>query len=227
MKYILGNWKANKTVQEVDQWLREFKDALNADRLLRNSLDTGAIELVIFPPFPYLDRTLAALRGLKQIRVGAQTVSEKAGGAFTGEVTARMLRGIVTYVLIGHSERRSYFGETDAELAEQVQRTGEVELQPVLCIRNSQDVIHPGVRFIAFEPVEAIGTGNNMPLQTVLSRKSTFALPPGAVFIYGGSVTESSALEYLASSEIDGLLIGGASLQVSTFLAIARIAAGA
>lgn len=213
MKYYIGNWKANKNYEETKAWIDSFKKLYSP----KESVTIG-----VCPPFPFLGFMKMQLDGLKNVFVGAQTLSSREQGSFTGEVTAKTLQNIVPFVIIGHSERRKVFGETDAELAEKTALAKKYGLEPIYCIRDEKDPIPPGVKFVAYEPVAAIGTGQNESLDKVLAMKNKMTLPPGCVFIYGGSVNDKNVGEYLVSQEIDGFLIGKASLDPASFLAIAR-----
>lgn len=223
MRYLIGNWKANKTLVEVGVWLDQFTQMLSENLRLKEALAKGLFTIVILPPAVFLVNVASRLRGIVGVQTGAQTISEKPPGAYTGEITGAMLAGIASMTLVGHSERREMFGETDDECAEQVARAREAGIEPVLCIRGEHDKISPGAEFIAYEPIESIGTGNNMPANDVVAKMRSLSLPPKCVFIYGGSVTESTASDYLRYPEIGGLLVGGASLKPESFLSIARV----
>jgi triosephosphate isomerase len=214
MKYFVGNWKANKNCHEVEKWADDFI------KLYKPGVD---ITLGVCPPAPFLSYLQWRLGDLKQVFIGAQTVSSVESGSYTGEVTAKMLDGTVRFVIIGHSERRKHFHEEDSDLATKVVMAKKYNLEPIYCVRDEADVIPTGVKFVAYEPVAAIGTGQNESLDKVLIMKKKMALPQDCVFIYGGSVNEKNVHEYLISDEIDGFLIGKASLDPVQFLAIAGL----
>lgn len=224
MKYFIANWKANKNYEETTNWINEFTQILTNDSALHDKLTSDKVSIIIAPPAPFLISMKTVEATFKNIFVGAQDISNKQSGAFTGEVTAKTLKGLVMYSILGHSERRSNYGETNEMLAEKVKLAQEENIKPILCVRDTEDTIPPSVEYVAFEPVSAIGTGNNMPLQEVLENKAKLSLPSNALFIYGGSVKPETAFDYLTSDEIDGFLIGGASLQPSQFLDIVRLA---
>lgn len=213
MKYFIGNFKANKNYFEIMEWI----DAFISIYKVKENVTIG-----ICPPYPFLGLMQDKLGKLGNIFVGAQTVSSYEQGSYTGEVTARSLEGTVRFAIIGHSERRKTFKETDEELALKVALAKKYNIEPIYCIRDEKDVIPPGVTYVAYEPVAAIGTGQNESLDKVLEMKSKLSLPNGCIFIYGGSVNEKNVNEYLVSHEIDGFLIGKASLTPETFLQIAR-----
>jgi triosephosphate isomerase len=225
MQYVIANWKANKNYDEARAWCEAFRQTIEADVPVRNLLDSDTVRIVICPPFPFIPLLRDRLEPLRNVAIGAQSVSSHEEGAYTAEVTAKSLQGIVEYAIIGHSERRSYYGETDEDTFMKTQQCSKYGIRPILCIRGTQDTIHPGVDLIAYEPVEAIGTGKNMDPGEAASRSKDFALPAGTTFIYGGSVKADSAHAYLTASPIAGLLVGGASLDPEAFLAIVRAAA--
>lgn len=206
---------------EVQEWITNFSMQLQGNETLMNKLRNNELMLIIAPPFPFIT-LLKPLEDLTpNIRIASQTLSSFAEGAYTGEVTAKSLAGMVEYAITGHSERRSHFAETNEQLAQKVTNAQANTIQPIFCIRGADDTVPATVTMVAYEPVEAIGTGMNMPSTQVSEKKKLFTLPEKCIFIYGGSVNDQTAQEYLVNPDIDGLLIGGASLQPETFLAIA------
>lgn len=220
MKYFIANWKANKNYAEATAWVTEFSDLLQKNTELQTKLENGTVGIIICPPAPFLSLLQPLTKQFKNVFIGAQTVSDKESGSFTGEVTAKSLEGLCSYTILGHSERRINYGETNELLAVKTAQALKAGIKPILCVRDASDTIFENVTFIAFEPVSAIGTGSNMPAQEVIETKKTLQLPQDAIFIYGGSVNAQTAPEYLQSDEIHGFLIGGASLQPSSFLDI-------
>jgi triosephosphate isomerase (TIM) len=240
---IAGNWKMNGTAVEA--------------RLLATALAGGyrqpplAASLVVCPPFVHLALVQDILKETP-LRTGGQDCSAKNSGAFTGEVSAPMLRDIgASYVILGHSERRQYHGETDALIQQKASAAQAAGLTPIVCVGETlaereagrveavltaQTIgsIPPGstaaTLVLAYEPVWAIGTGvvataaqvaeAHAHLRTVLTRLSP-ALTQTRV-LYGGSVKPDNAEELLGLEDVDGALVGGASLQAETFWAIAR-----
>lgn len=213
MRYYIGNWKANKNYSEVKEWCREFKAIYTPQE---------EVTVGICPPYPFLGYLQAELGSLKNVFIGAQNVSLYEEGSYTGEVSAKSLENTVKFSIIGHSERRKTFGETDQELAEKTTLARKYGIESVYCIRDEKDPIPGGLRFIAYEPVASIGTGQNESLERVLEVKKKMTLPPNCIFIYGGSVNEKNVGQYLISKEISGFLIGKASLNPKTFLQIVR-----
>ncbi len=215
MKYLIANWKAHKTIHEVDAWVRDF-----------SQFDTSAVkanlEIIICPPYPLLYYLKNKLQSLSFCKIGAQDISYFGMGAYTGEVAVATLSGIVDYVLIGHSERRYYFGETSRILFQKTKRAMEQNITPIFCIRDSADLIPSKTQFIAYEPISAIGTGNNESLESVLSFKKRLHLDKSKRFIYGGSVNGLTISEYAQCAEIDGFLVGSASLKASHLVQMIR-----
>ncbi len=247
-KTIAGNWKMYKTRPEAI--------ALTEGILAGAGGLSAGVELLVFPPFTAVAAVAERARA-SRLKVGGQNLHAAAEGAFTGEVSGRMLlEAGATHVLVGHSERRQLFGETDETLRRKVAAALDQGLTPVFCLGETLDeregerteaVIERQVSLgladlapatlskilIAYEPVWAIGTGRTAtPDQAeeahaflrrqLLSRwGETAATVP---LLYGGSVKPSNAFELLSRSDVDGLLIGGASLEASSFLGIARAA---
>ena len=243
---VAGNWKMNASTIATAQLLEE----LNAG--VAGLPETT--EMVVFPPLPYLAQAQQLLQN-SFITLGAQNVSDQVKGAFTGEVSVSMLQDFgVRYVLVGHSERRSLYAESDAVVAAKFQSVQVADMVPVLCIGETleqrennetlavvsaqvQAVIDAaGVEslakaVVAYEPVWAIGTGlTASPEQAqavhaairahVASQNS--AVAEGLQILYGGSVSGATAKELFAQADIDGGLVGGASLDAQSFLAIGQ-----
>jgi triosephosphate isomerase len=244
-KLVAGNWKMHGSLAENAALLAALKPAL------------AGIEAVVCVPFPYLAQAQAELAGTS-IAWGAQNVSEHAKGAFTGEVSASMLLDFgCMYVIIGHSERRSLYGESDALVASKYVAAQAAGLTPILCVGESLAERESGVTeavvarqldavidaagvgsmaqaVIAYEPVWAIGTGKTASPEQAQAvhafiRGKIAALDAGVadqlVIQYGGSVKAANAAELMVQPDIDGGLIGGASLVADEFIAICRAAA--
>ncbi len=246
-KLVAGNWKMHGSL------------ASNAALLegVRNGVAGLSADVAVCVPYPYLEQARAALAG-SNVAWGAQDVSEHAQGAYTGEVSAAMLADFgCRFVIVGHSERRSYYGDTDAVVAAKFEAAQKSGLIPILCVgetleererdvtvevvsRQMNAVIERcGVAalaqaVVAYEPVWAIGTGRTAtPEQAqevhaairklVASQDATVAA--GLRILYGGSMKPANAAELLAQADIDGGLIGGASLVAADFVAICRAAA--
>ncbi|MGQ9625637.1 MAG: triose-phosphate isomerase [Anaerolineae bacterium] len=248
---IAGNWKMNKTIEEAVALVREMQPRLGEVR---------SVERVLCPPFVALS-AVAELLKLTDIKLGAQNMYWEEAGAYTGEISPLMLKGLCQYVILGHSERRGYFGETDEWVNRKVKAALEHGLTPIICIGEkleeneagrTEEVVSHQVRgclaglsaeqvrgvVIAYEPIWAIGTGKAATAAGAnavigLTVRGTIAKLYGkdtaqAVRIqYGGSVSASNIAEFMRQSEIDGALVGGASLKAGEFVEIVRQAAEA
>ena len=244
--YLAANWKMHKTSEETERFLGE---------LLMRIPESGSPEVVVCPPFTSL-KTAVEHCFQSRVRVAAQNVHEADEGAFTGEVSAPMLLDLgVQGVILGHSERREYFNETDEALARKVPVALGAGLEPILCVgenleQREQNEIEavltrqvqadlaevPDARLsevvIAYEPIWAIGTGKTATpelaqeaivlIRGLIEARSSEAAAATRI-LYGGSVKPDNAAELIAQPDIDGALVGGASLKASEFLAIAAI----
>src|SRR5258706_2486722 len=231
-RLLAGNWKMHGS--------RPATRAL-VDAILK-SLPRGA-ECAICPPFPYLAEVAEQLRG-SSVALGAQNVSEHAQGAHTGEVSAAMLKEVgCRYVIVGHSERRQIYGETDAQVAAKFAAARKSGLTPILCVGETlaereagrtEDVVARqlgAVQFadgvLAYEPVWAIGTGRNATPEQAQAVHAFLRkrLQQDATILYGGSVKAQNAAAIFAMPDLDGGVVGGASLGGGSFLGV-RQAAG-
>jgi triosephosphate isomerase (TIM) len=243
---LAANWKMNKTVAEAEEFL---------NALLPRVPGVGP-EVVICPPYTSLRATVEACAG-GPVRVAAQNMHEEQSGAFTGEISAPMLLELgVQGVILGHSERRQYFGENDETLAKKVPAALDAGLQPILCVGENEsqrdadettDVLSRQIDadlasvdagrladvVVAYEPIWAIGTGRTAtPDQAQeaceLVRERVAARDAGAAeavrILYGGSVKPDNATELIGQDDVDGALVGGASLDPDDFAAIVEAA---
>ncbi len=242
---VAGNWKMNKTVAEAVALVTELTAKLAG---------FSGCEVVLCPPFTALVNVARLLEGATGIRLGAQNLHPAPKGAFTGEISALMLREAgCRYVIVGHSERRRYFAETDAFLREKLLAAVAAGLRPIFCVgeelpdrESGRWPIHLRSQLrgalhglplpvlseivLAYEPVWAIGTGRNAnPAQAqeahALLRREMKELHGETVasqmtIQYGGSVTPQNAREILTQPDVDGLLVGGASLEAQSFTSI-------
>jgi len=245
-KLIAGNWKMNKTLPEAVELAGELKKQVG---------NVNNVDVVLCPPFPMLFSVGEIIKD-SNIKLGAQNLFWEEQGAFTGEVAAPMLASVgCQFVIVGHSERRKYFGETNQTVNRRIKAALKFGLTPILCVGETleqreagsmETVVTTQVKegladfsadevakmVIAYEPVWAIGTGRNAtPEQAVevhsLIRellKSQYGADLANKFRiqYGGSVTPQNANELLQEEEIDGALVGGASLKADSFVAIIK-----
>lgn len=248
-KIVAGNWKMNKSLEEA---LSLTSEVVN---MVRDEV-RGDVEVVLCTPYIYLPVLQKYVQEVDRISLGAQNCHHKASGAFTGEISASMLSAIdVPYVIIGHSERRQYFGETDALIAEKVKIALENGLKPIFCCgelleqRQNEDFIAIvkdqitaalfdlsaedfGKVVIAYEPVWAIGTGltassaqaqeMHAALRAHVAEKFGAQVADDTTILYGGSCNEKNADELFACPDVDGGLIGGASLKSREFTNIIK-----
>lgn len=211
--WIIANWKSNKTIPEALEWINIAGPKLSENENLK---------IVICPTFS----CLAELK--KEIQVhnyplllGSQDLSPFGIGSFTGEESAELLKELVSVSIIGHSERREKFGETDEMVAGKFKQAQSAGLESILCIQNSDTPIPEGVKIAAYEPVFAIGTGTpDTPENANKVALEVKSRNPGLSILYGGSVTSENAKSFLEHEDISGLLIGKASLDAQEFLKI-------
>ena len=236
---IVANWKLNP------QTAKEAKELFGAVK--KGVKDLKSAELVICPPFVYLPL-------LKGLTLGAQNVFFKEKGAFTGEISPLMLKDLkVKYVILGHSESRKHLNETDEMISKKMKSILDDGLMPILCVgenegENKQEVIERQIKgaleglssgqaknvVIAYEPVWAIGTGKNcsidetmssvLSIRKVISKLYSEEIANNTRILYGGSVDSSNAGSYLKEAEVQGLLVGGSSLDAEEFIKIVKSA---
>lgn len=245
---VAGNWKMNKTVAEA-------RDLVS---LMRTKLDEIAdVGKVLCPPFIAIPALAELLRNTG-IGLGAQNLHWEEKGAFTGEVSAGMVKEFCQYVIIGHSERRTYFGETDESVNKKLQAAMNVGLVPIVCVGETLEQYEAGTTsevvrrqiagglagiqstsaariIVAYEPVWAIGTGkassgenanvvHQQVIRPALNELFGAQTADAIRILYGGSVTAANAFEFFAYPDIDGALVGGASLKPDEFVAITKAA---
>jgi triosephosphate isomerase len=249
---MAGNWKSNLNHQEAVVLVQKL-----AWTLQDKKHDAARSEVVVVPPFTDIRSVQTLVDGDRlPIRYGAQDVSEHDGGAYTGEVTAAMLAKLgCSYVVVGHSERREYHGETDAVVNAKARRALAADITPIVCVGEGLEVRQAGEHVahtlaqvdgslagltpeqvaglvVAYEPVWAIGTGEVATPEdaqevcaAIRSRIAETSSPEAAQavrILYGGSVKAANIAAIMAKSDVDGALVGGASLQAEEFAAIAR-----
>lgn len=239
---IAGNWKMNKVLNEADQFADSVKKKLPND---------DNVEAIVCAPFPFLPSLVAKAKG-SRLKVGAQNMHFEDSGAFTGEVSPVMLKDLgVTHVVIGHSERREHFAETDVSVNKKVHAAFNHELTPIVCVGETfeqreanetmshiENQVRTGLdaltdeqvasTIIAYEPIWAIGTGETASssdanqvctlIRNVVKAMTSENVAEQSVIQYGGSVKPANIDELLEQSDIDGALVGGASLEPESFL---------
>lgn len=219
---IVANWKAHNSLHETRHWLAQCTDILNTPQFLHMPQESG-LSIILCPPFPFLLPMKQRLSDWPFIHIGAQDISALPEGAYTGEVPASSLHEIATYSIIGHSERRIHRGEKEADIKKKIDQCTAQSITPILCVRGPGDILYPGATYVAYEPVEHIGTGTSDPITDVLTMKTSLNIPEHTAFLYGGSVTPEDCFPYLQNPHIDGLLVGKASLDPADFMQIVKI----
>ncbi len=222
MKYFIANWKAHKTIYEALDWIKIFTKVLSTDEDLLVKLSQNQIKIIVCPPSLYLYFLKQHIKEFNNVHIGTQDISMFEQGSYTGEVSASMLKPHIEYSIVGHSERRKEFHENETMIESKVKLLNKNAVTSILCVRNQHDSLYQSADLIAFEPVEAIGTGRNMSIQDVIEIKKTLNLQPHQPFIYGGSITAQDCREYKEGDEVDGFLIGKASLDAKEFIQIIK-----
>ncbi|GAB4499616.1 MAG: triose-phosphate isomerase [Anaerolineales bacterium] len=246
--FVAGNWKMNKNIAETRELLSALTGGLNA---------VSGVERVVCPPFTSLMVAAELLAGTG-IELGAQNLHWEEKGAFTGEVAPGMVKELCGYVIIGHSERRTYFGETNETVNKKLLAAQKAGLTPIVCVGETlaqyeagqtAEVVSSQTReglkgvspefasriVVAYEPVWAIGTGKASSaenaqnvhggmIRPVLAELFGSETAQATRILYGGSVTAANAAEFFSQPDIDGALVGGASLKVDEFISIAKAA---
>lgn len=244
--FIAGNWKMHMTIPEAVQLVKQLREA---------SPGIEAAQCVVIPPFTALAEVSKVLEG-SSVLLGSQNVFWEEKGAYTGEISAPMLKDAgCTFVVIGHSERRQYFGETDETVNKKIKATLAQELVPIMCIGESLDERKKGETIpkvgtqitegldnletaeirqiiIAYEPIWAIGTGLTATpeqaqevhsfIREKLAEKHGNDVASCAIILYGGSVKPENTFSLLKEKDINGALVGGASLVAESFVKIAK-----
>lgn len=246
---IAGNWKMNKSLAEGEQFVKDI-----ANELPQNE----HVESIICAPFPMLQTLVETAKG-SRLKIGAQNMHFEESGAYTGEVSPVMLQELgVTYVIIGHSERRQYFRETDETVQKKVHAAFKYGLKPIVCVgetlqqreaNETKSHVESQVKkalhgltneqiaktIIAYEPIWAIGTGKTASsedandvcthIRVVIQQLTTEEIAEKVVIQYGGSVKPNNIAELLDQPAINGALVGGASLDGSSFLQLVEASA--
>ena len=238
---IAGNWKMHTTVTEAVALVKSMQERLD---------EIKGVEKVVCPPFISLT-AVAELVKDSSIELGAQNMHSEDKGAYTGEVSPPMLSGLCQFVILGHSERREHFGESDVMINKKVQAALKAGLKPILCVGEKleeneagmtievisrqiradlQGMTSAGGLVIAYEPVWAIGTGRAASeeqandtigiIRKLIAEIYSDEVAQALRILYGGSVNSANAAEFISQPEIDGALVGGASLKAEEFVSI-------
>lgn len=244
---VAGNWKMNKNFAEADDLINSIEENLR-------QYDTTDVDIIVCPPFPYLE-LVSDVSEDSNFFVGAQNVAKFDNGAYTGEVSASMLKSMaVDYCIVGHSERRKYFFETNQDIAQKIDLLLQQDITPIMCVGESLEEREAGKHFdvirkqveegifhlkaedmqrciIAYEPVWAIGTGKTATkeqaqeihafIRKLIVEKYNDDVAQEVSILYGGSCNPKNAQELFSMEDVDGGLIGGASLKANDFIQIA------
>ncbi len=220
MKFLIANWKAEMEFPAIQEWVATFSRLFSENKAVQQAIENHTVTIIVCPPFPFIPYVLQQLKHT-HINVGMQDVSSQPAGKFTGEVSAKSMEEFVSHAIVGHSERRTHFNESEECIAKKIIQCTAHGIQPILCIRGTQDTLHAHSKIIAYEPPAAIGSGNNEDPLAVVEVKHTLTISPDTAFLYGGSVNRDNAHNYIKTGEIDGFLVGGASLDASHFFELA------
>ncbi|MBR1770012.1 MAG: triose-phosphate isomerase [Bacteroidales bacterium] len=244
---VAGNWKMNKSFAEADDLINSIAETLK-------EYDTTDVDVIVCPPYPYLE-LVSDVSEDADFFVGAQNVAKFDNGAYTGEISSSMLKGMgVDYCIVGHSERRKYFNETNKDVSEKIDKLLKEDITPIMCVGESLEEREGGNHFevirnqvqeglfhlsaddmqrciIAYEPVWAIGTGKTATkeqaqeihafIRKLIEEKYSDDVAQEVSILYGGSCNPQNARELFSMEDVDGGLIGGASLKAKDFIQIA------
>lgn len=182
--------------------------------------------IVVCPSLPFIGSAHAKIQSASwRIKLGIQDVSQFDQGPYTGEVAATQVKNLCDWAIVGHSERRQNFGETDVIIKEKSQRATEAGLTAIFCVSSQNDLIPAGVEVVAYEPIFAIGTGNPDTPENAASVAQKLKAKDELIILYGGSVTGENVDTFLKKGIIDGVLVGSASLDPATLIDIIESAA--
>lgn len=244
---VIGNWKMNTTVKEAIFLVEQLKPNLK---------DIKNVDIVVCPPYVSLTSLYPLLAG-SNIKLGAQNIHWEEGGAYTGEISFKMISDFCEYVILGHSERREHFGESDDQVAKKVKTALENNIIPIICVGEKKEQRDKGLAeatvekqlencfantqipspksqlpIIAYEPVWAIGTGQIckpedateiiLSIRETISDKFTKDIAQNIRILYGGSVDSDNVGNFTKEEEIDGFLVGGASIKAEEFIRIVK-----
>ncbi len=229
MYYLVANWKSNKTHDDVINWFDEFDGATSF------SVNSG-VQTIICPPANHLSTCAERIRDLgATIKIGMQDISCYEMGAYTGEIAAAMVADQIDYVIVGHSERRRYFGETSSMVSMKVDQAIGSGITPIVCVDTpylEEQLAAINQRLLtqcifAYEPVSAIGTGEpDTPGHAAQIASQIKTMAGEVIVLYGGSVNEDNLGYYLNQKELAGALVGGASLSARKMKGLIAVAAG-
>lgn len=217
MRWIIANWKSNKTIAEALDWIAEVGPKIPKKDNLK---------IVVCPDFSSLSEVKKAITVSNfPILLGVQDLSPFGMGAYTGEESAQLLTGLIEIAILGHSERRKNFGETDEMVAEKTKQALENHITPLVCVQDRETPVPEGVKLAAYEPIFAIGTGNADTPENANSVAKVLKEKYGQNLqvLYGGSVNPENVKAFVSQPNISGVLVGKASLNSQEFIKICQI----
>ncbi len=222
--WIIANWKSNKTISEALDWISKVGPNIPK----KDPSTSSGLKVVVCPTFVDIEEVKkSVLVGNFPIMIGSQDLSPYPEGSFTGEEAASILKQFVSLAILGHSERRTNFGETDKMVALKVKQALDHNIIPLVCVQGDQTPVPEGCTLAAYEPIFAIGTGHADTPQDAEMVAGSLKKKYGENLrvLYGGSVTAENIKGYISRQNISGVLVGSASLNPSEFLEIVDKAA--
>jgi len=212
---IIANLKSYKNESEAKTWLDGFR------KITELNLDLTQKEIIICPSFTQLFSFSSYFSTNNiQVKLGSQNVSPFDEGAYTGEVNAKQIKDFAEYVLVGHSERRMNFNESEDMLASKVSIALKYELNPIFLVQGQEYLVPQGVQVVAYEPITAIGTGTPDTPENADAMAAMIKSGNNVQVLYGGSVTADNVKSFTSKTNIDGVIVGGASLEAEEFIKI-------
>ncbi len=214
--WIIANWKSNKTISEALEWVSQIGSQIPR---------VDNIKVVVCPTFSALSEVKKAITvGNFPLLLGAQDLSPFGVGAYTGEDPAELLSVLASMAILGHSERRQNFGETDEMIAKKVVQANENNIIPLVCVQGSDTSVPSDCKIVAYEPIFAVGTGNSDTPENANQVAEMLKEKYGQYLevLYGGSVTSGNAKAFMLQPDISGMLIGKASLDAGEFIKICQ-----
>lgn len=211
-KIVIANWKSNKNISEVQSFIKKLSENINR-------IDLDNKEIIIAPSFHLLEACRNSIEKYNlSVALSAQDISQFPNGAYTGAVSAAQIRDICDMTIIGHSERREYFNEDEDILLKKIREANSNGLKIVYCIQEETQKIPKDVEIVAYEPVSAIGTGFPDDPEHVEKVFGKIREGFSGKILYGGSVDVDNIRDYIHIDQCGGLLIGGASLEINSFI---------
>lgn len=215
--FIVANWKSNKTILQMEEWFR----TINNSPVTFNKEEKEVIICPSFTLLPFVKESI--VKSQLSIAVGAQDISPFDEGAYTGEISAKQIKELAEYVIIGHSERRKNFLESDEILFKKVEQALQYGLTPIFCVQGKETKVPSNIPIVAYEPIDAIGTGHPDTVENAEDVASFFKNNYSVSHVlYGGSVNAENVSSFTQMPDIDGVLVGKASLEVLEFLGIIK-----